>query len=123
MKRRSNGIIYAIVALLVCVTLWGGEGAEIKQRMRQRKTRIVQLKRSGVIGENNAGYLEIRKSCEDVIKLVKAENDDRAKVYSAIAAKEGTTIKKVAKRRALQIAEKAMAGEWLQKADGTWARK
>ena len=52
-----------------------------------------------------------------------AENSDRQKVYEAIAAKEGTSPELVGRRRALQIAENASAGTWLQAADGSWSRK
>jgi hypothetical protein len=55
--------------------------------------------------------------------LVKAENRDRQLVYQAIARQQGTTAAVVGRRRALQIAENARPGEWLQDASGTWHRK
>ena len=56
-------------------------------------------------------------------EVVAAENADRRKVYEAIAAKEGTSPELVGRRRALQIANNAASGSWLQAADGKWYKK
>ena len=66
---------------------------------------------------------EIRTGNGDHKQIVAAENKDRREVYKAIAAKAGTRIEVVGKRRAIQIAEKAGPGEWLQRADGQWYQK
>jgi uncharacterized protein YdbL (DUF1318 family) len=55
--------------------------------------------------------------------LVEAENEDRRKIYTAIAKQQGTTAALVGKRRALQIAGKADPGTMIQGADGKWGPK
>jgi len=95
----------------------------IKARMKSRLPKIVELKAAGVIGETHAGLLAFVGSKKEAQDLVAAENQDRKKVYQAIAKQQGTTAKVVGQRRALQIANKAKPGEWLQDADGKWRQK
>jgi uncharacterized protein YdbL (DUF1318 family) len=54
---------------------------------------------------------------------VAAENNDRETVYAAIAKQQGTTAELVGKRRALQIANRAKPGQWVQDASGNWLQK
>ena len=111
-------IVLATVLLLVNPV----SSASIKDRMAGRIPAITQLKDSGVIGETNSGYLEFRgaKKSED---LVADENKDRSTVYNAIAKKQGASADLVGKRRAKMIAQKGKAGQWFQKADGSWYKK
>jgi uncharacterized protein YdbL (DUF1318 family) len=95
----------------------------IKERMRDRLPRIIELKAAGVIGENNQGFLSFVGDRKPEQALVDAENEDRKQVYGAIAKQQGTTAAVVGQRRAMQIAEKAKPGEWLQDAGGKWIRK
>ncbi len=95
----------------------------IKDRMKNRLPAINALKDQGVIGENNKGYLEFKKSEAAQKQLVDEENDDRLKVYTAIARQQGATPELVGSRRAIQIAEIASPGTWLQKPDGSWYQK
>ncbi len=93
---------------------------DIKARMKNRLPVIKKLKADGIVGEDNKGYLQFvggNKAKEDVVA---AENKDRKTVYSAIAKQQGTTAELVGKRRALQIAKKAVPGEWVQDAGGNW---
>ena len=91
--------------------------------MKSRLPKIVQLKAAGVIGETHAGFLAFVGTKKEAQDLVAAENQDREKVYQAIAKQQGTTPQVVGQRRALQIAKKAKPGEWLQDADGKWYQK
>ena len=97
--------------------------ADIKARMKARLPAIVQLKAAGIIGETNQGLLAFVGTKKVQPDVVAAENKDRASVYAAIAKQQGTTADVVAKRRALQIAERAKPGEWLQDAAGKWYQK
>jgi uncharacterized protein YdbL (DUF1318 family) len=95
----------------------------IQDRMKDRLPAIAELKKAGIIGENNLGYLEFvgaNKKSEDIVS---AENSDRKLVYEAIAKKQNTTVELVGKRRAIQIAEKADPGEWLKNESGKWHQK
>ena len=96
---------------------------DIKTRMKNRLPVIVELKAQGIVGENNQGYLEFVGSKKDKADVVAAENEDRKTVYTAIAKQQGTTAELVGKRRALQIAQKASPGEWVQDAAGKWIQK
>jgi uncharacterized protein YdbL (DUF1318 family) len=97
--------------------------ADIKQRMIARLPIIKSLKDQGLVGENNMGYLEFIGKKKEKADVVEAENKDRRQVYEAIAKQQSTTIELVGKHRAVQIAEKAMPGEWLQDANGKWYQK
>ncbi|MDX2452518.1 YdbL family protein [Desulfosarcina sp.] len=96
---------------------------DIKQRMKDRLPRIIELKAAGIIGENSQGLLAFVGGDRQEQALVEAENKDRQLVYRAIAQQQGTTAAVVGQRRALQIAEKAKPGEWLQDAGGKWVQK
>jgi hypothetical protein len=91
--------------------------------MKKRLPVIVELKNKGIVGENNKGYLEFIGNQKAKADVVAAENKDRRTVYEAIAKQQGTTAELVGKRRALQIANKANKGEWVQDAGGQWQQK
>ena len=98
-------------------------GQDIKARIKARRPIILALKAEGIIGENSAGYLEFRGSNKKNEDVVKAENNDRRKVYKGIGKQTGTTAEVVGHRRALKIAELAKPGDWLQNASGKWYKK
>lgn len=112
-------LLFFTTTIALSAAAWG---QDIKARMRSRLPTIVDLKKAGVVGENNQGYLVIRKST-DKKGLVDAENQDRRLIYTAIARKQNTTPELVGQRRALQIAKKADPGTWVQDADGRWRQK
>jgi uncharacterized protein YdbL (DUF1318 family) len=96
---------------------------DIKARMKNRLPVIKELKIEGIVGEDNKGYLQFVGANKAKADVVTAENKDRKTVYTAIAKQQGTTAELVGKRRALQIAQKAAPGEWVQDADGKWIQK
>ncbi len=122
----KRNILMGIISLaLVFGFVFSGMafGQDIKARIKARQPIILALKAEGIIGENSAGYLEFRGSNKKKQDVVKAENGDRRKVYTAIGKKTGTTAGVVGQRRALKIAELAKPGDWLQNASGTWYKK
>lgn len=123
MKNKVYKITIAII--LVCFFLTGVSalGEDIKARMKARLPIIVKLKSEGIIGENSAGYLQFVGNQKANESVIAEENADRLKVYQAIAKQTGTTPEVVGQRRAVQIADKAAPGEWLQGADGKWYQK
>lgn len=122
-------VLYAIVAIfgLLFLTPEGKcfAGAdEIKARMQERLSTILQMKSDGIIGENNKGYLEfVPGAAQKNESVIASENSDRKSVYSAIANQQKTTPELVGERRAIQISEKAASGEWLQDQTGKWYKK
>ncbi len=125
MPNRKRTLIFVSVLLSVCLVCTSGYAGNIKERFKKRLPQIVALKKQGIIGETNRGYLAFVKKAGDARakSLVKAENRDRRTVYQAIAKQQGVAVEVVEKRRALQIARKSPAGFWLQDANGRWYRK
>lgn len=122
MHRYQKRVVLLVVAGLLTMTgmVWA-QG--LKERMQSRLPVIIDLKARGIVGEGNNGYLAFVKGKNEKKDVVDAENKDRRTVYAAIAKKQGTTVERVGQRRALQLAEKAKPGEWLQKPDGKWYQK
>ena len=122
----KNKIFMATLILSIFGLLFSGSFASsesLKARMKARLPIIAELKAIGVVGENVKGYLQFVGQMKENQDVVEAENNDRRKVYTAIAKQQGTTAELVRKRRALQIAKKAKAGEWLQDQSGKWYQK
>ncbi|MFA6100875.1 MAG: YdbL family protein [Victivallaceae bacterium] len=127
---RTNSIISTaakvlfVMAMLTAVfNLNAGTKDEIIARMKERLPAIERLKDAGVVGENNLGFLQVRDDSADTRNAVDTENNDRKQVYAAIAAKNGTTVEVVGKRRAIKLAEKAKKDQWLQNDQGEWYQK
>ena len=119
-------ITVTFLSILFCIVFAAGAFAsakEIRGRMIARLPEIKALKAKGLVGENNKGFLEFVGQQKEKQEVVTAENQDRQKVYKAIAKQQGTTVELVGKHRAIQIATKAQPGEWLQDANGKWYQK
>ena len=97
---------------------------DLHERFLQRRPALDALKTSGVVGENNQGFVELRGVADNkAVQLVKDENNDRTKAFAIIAQKDGTAVDEVGRERAQKIADKAKPGIWLQAVDGTWSQK
>lgn len=115
-----------ILSLLIVPMIIAGVTAhadDIKARMKNRLPVIIELKSNGIVGENNKGYLEFVGEKKVRADIVATENKDRQTVYEEIAKQQNTTADLVGKRRALQIAQRAAPGEWVQDAAGQWQQK
>lgn len=123
MKRKKIIAILSILIPTFLITNGYSASQELKQRMIARLPAIKALKSKGLVGENNMGYLQFVGSKKEKEEVVNAENKDRKLVYGAIAKQQATTIEIVGKHRAIQIANKATPGEWLQDANGKWYQK
>lgn len=114
-------ILFCISALLLTGSLSFAE--DIKSRMKARKPAIDALKAQGTIGENRQGYLEYIASNSAESEMIAAENNDRKKVYSAIARKQGVNAAQVGNQRAMQIEKMSKPGMWFKDQTGKWYRK
>jgi len=122
MKLKSSVLFF--IGFFLAVVFLTAEGQALKARFLQRKPVIERMKKQEKVGENNVGKLVPRARLnEEENKIVRAENADREKVYQKIAGKLNISILKVGQRRALQIAQRASPGHWLQHPDGHWYRK
>ncbi|MBM9519919.1 DUF1318 domain-containing protein [Desulforhopalus vacuolatus] len=112
--------LFLTLALLFAST--AAQAGDTRQQMAARLPAITNLKNSGIVGENNKGLLTFRGSKKKE-KLVAAENNDRTRVYAAIAKSQGVSAALVGRRRAAQIAKKGSAGQQFQRANGSWYTK
>ncbi len=118
------GWLVISMALLLLMTPPAVQAASVKDRMAARAPEILKLKKQGLIGENNQGYLEMRAADDGkAADLINAENSDRQMVYKAIAARTGGSVAQVGQRAAAKRAQVAGTGEWLQKPSGEWYQK
>ncbi|PID74367.1 MAG: hypothetical protein CSB32_01215 [Desulfobacterales bacterium] len=122
MQKRQTILLFFISLLSLLFLSQSALSASIKERMESRLPTINALKKSGIVGENNRGFLEFRGPQKDAA-TVEAENKDRATVYKAIAKKQGVTVELVGQRRAEKIRAISKPGLWLQKADNSWYKK
>jgi uncharacterized protein len=123
MKKNAFSIFISLILLAGLITVAFAGADDIKKRMLERLPAIVSLKQQGVVGENSKGFLQFIGNIKTGQDTVEAENADRQKVYEAIAMQQGSTVDLVGTRRALQIAETAQPGEWLQDSSGKWYKK
>lgn len=118
--------IRSIGTLLISIFIFAAIPAAAEspiERMDNRAPEIIELKAKGVIGENNAGYIEFVGGAREKQAVVDAENADRKMVFSEIAQKNGVSIGEVGRQYAVKRAENAGSGEWLQDANGKWYQK
>jgi len=122
-NRNYTSLCTCLILLFLIFCSTTAPAASIKDRMLARLPAINELKSKGLIGENNAGYLQYLKAERPQEGLVNAENSDRKTVYEAIAAKQGVKLALVGQRRAKQIADNPIPGHWYQSPDGKWYKK
>jgi hypothetical protein len=118
--------IFTLFAALCLLTVpaFAESAADIRRRMEQRLPQIDALKAQEVLGENNRGLLEERKSgTAGAAGVVSDENRDRAAVYALIAKETGASADSVARARAKQIASNSRSGVWVQDEAGAWKKK
>jgi uncharacterized protein YdbL (DUF1318 family) len=120
-KQWKMWMVLAIAAVLALAASVPAQG--IKERMKARLPVIAELKKQGIVGENNRGYLAFVGDVKSHETLIDQENQDRQTIYAQIAAQQNTSISVVEKNRALQLAERAAPGTFVQKPDGTWIKK
>lgn len=104
--------------------LAGAASAAALAPIRARADALDDLRRSGAVGERFDGLLELRDpGAAGASALVQKVNAERRKIYAARAAKDKATPEQVGQIYAKQIIEKAPAGTWFLRPDGSWTRK
>ena len=122
MNRKLFHTLILSLTLTLLFASAAAQAGDIKQQMAARLPAITNLKNSGIVGENNQGLLKFRGPKTEE-KLVAAENNDRIRVYAAIAKSQKVSAALVGQRRAAQIAEKGSSGQKFQRPDGSWYTK
>lgn len=121
---KAKWIVLFFTGIFILGTFIGAQSPELRARFLQRKPFIDGLKNQGSVGENNIGKLTPRTALNaQAQQIVNAENADRDTVYGEIAQKLNVSPIEVGRRRAVQIAEMAAPGHWLQDAAGNWYQK
>ncbi len=125
MKNSFKTAVFFLAGLfLLSLSLTATEEITVRRRMSERLPTVDALKLSGHVGENNIGYLMVRKDLTpEQTSLVAAENGDRKTIYSIIAIKTYTTAILVGQHRAHILAERSVKGVWLQSETGDWGQK
>ena len=122
MKTLFLRIVFVSVVLLAGSSLVRAEDlGVVRARMEKRISQIDALKSSGVLGENNRGFLEVRSGGDGGVAA--AENVDRAVVYAALAQKTGASADSVGRARAKQLSGNSAKGVWVQAENGQWTKK
>ncbi len=101
---------------------------EVQDALNDRRDRFDQLralKSSGIVGENNRGYVEALKQEGSAGDIVTAENRDRKVIYQTIAEQNGleNAISTIESVFAQVQRDKAEPGEQIQTEDGRWVAK
>lgn len=121
--KKSILSVFILFATLLVITATFASASGIQDRMKARIPQLTELKNSGIIGENNQGYLEYLNGKSGEEKLVNSENGDRKKVYTAIGKKQKVTAAQVGQRRAAQLSQQSIKGHWYQDKAGKWSQK
>jgi uncharacterized protein YdbL (DUF1318 family) len=122
MKTSLLRYLFISVMLLGLAPLVSAQNlGEIRARMEKRVAQVDSFKASGVLGENNRGFLEVRSGDDQGVAA--AENTDRGVVYAALAKQTGATADAVGKARAKQIFAASSKGVWVQSPSGEWLKK
>ncbi|MEM6796479.1 MAG: DUF1318 domain-containing protein [Acidobacteriota bacterium] len=108
----------------------------IRKIIDSRARRIAALnahKASGALGEGKNALVKIRaldslplRERAQVQKLVRDENSDRERMFREIAAATDADLSQLGRIQetyAATLRAKAVQGEWLEAADGTWSQK
>jgi uncharacterized protein YdbL (DUF1318 family) len=96
---------------------------------RARYPALAQAMTRGCVGENNRGLVEARPGTDcppDVVALVTAENDDRARIYRTLVEQNNMPpgdIVRVQAAFARVNRDAVAAGTWIQDDAGNWTRK
>jgi hypothetical protein len=103
---------------------------DVAKSRRNRMAEIQILKNSRIIGENHAGFVEIRNNPpgeygDYVRTTVDAENADRARLLEKLAKEKGLSVAEVERQQAELFRKDAFVGEWIEvpDAEGKFAWK
>jgi hypothetical protein len=105
---------------------------DVAKSRRNRMAEIQVLKNSRIVGENHAGFLEVRNSPpgeygDYVRSTVDAENADRARLVEKLAKERNIAVAEAESQQAELFRKNAFAGEWIEVPDAegkfSWKQK
>ena len=112
MLRRPRLLLSALAALLLVAAL-GAAPADAQS--------LDALRASGAVGERFDGYAVARDPSAQA--FVNQVNSQRQQIYQQQASSQGVPVDQVGRVYAQQILQKAPAGTFIQKPDGSWMQK
>ncbi len=121
--------LYSLILVMLASVLFAGVVSanaveDAASRIKQRLSQIDAMKSAGEVGEDAMGYLAERKPLAGrKASILSSENEDRRIIYESVSKQTGQPVSEVGKQRALQIAQRASSGVWLQKPSGEWYQK
>ena len=116
----------ALTLLLAAVSFVRADDMDaIRQRVKSRTARINHLLIDGSIGLNSKSYLEARGKIRTIDEsLIKAENEDRKKIFEKVAKDSGAALHVVEKRSQPKFVARLPKKAWYQDAtQGKWKQK
>ncbi len=103
---------------------------DVAKSRRTRMGEVQILKNSRLVGENHAGYLEVRTvppgEYGDYVKTtVEAENSDRGRLIEKLAKEKNVPVSQAERQQAELFQKSAFPGEWIEvpDAEGKFAWK
>lgn len=105
---------------------------DVTTTRRNRLSEIQPLKDQRIVGENQAGYLEVRnlppgKYGDYVKQTVSDENADRARLVERVAKEKKITVAEAERMQSELFRKGAFKGEWVEVADAegkfAWKQK
>ncbi len=136
MKHFHIALFFLVLAILVATPLCAATNYDfkeltpgIKKALQDRQTRyakIQELKREGVIGENNRGYVADLKKSSAAASVIEAENRDRRTIYENLASQNqlgANGLLEVQRAFAEVQRDKALSGDMIQSSSGDWEKK
>ena len=117
--------VFLTVLLAAVSFVHADEMDAIRQRVKSRSARINYLFMKGSIGLNSKSYLEAREKIKTIDQsLLKAENDDRKKIFEKVAKDSGVALHVVEKRSQPKFVARLPRKAWYQDAArGKWVQK
>jgi uncharacterized protein YdbL (DUF1318 family) len=101
---------------------------EVQSALDARKERFAELrdlKASGLIGEDNQGYVKALTGDAKAQSIASEENNNRKVIYTTIAEQNGleNALSTIEAAFAAVQREKAKSGDKIQDEDGSWSTK
>lgn len=95
---------------------------DVVRSRRSRMAEIQVLKNSRIVGENHAGYLEVRNAPPgeygDYVRVTTdAENGDRARLIEKMAKEKSISVAQAESQQSELFRKNAFVGEWIEVPD------
>lgn len=125
MKKMIRVFLSVLIFASCFSAVQGADAKTLKKNMKERLAKIADLKKRGIVGEDNKGYLApVEQTLNEAdAALVKAENADRKTIYTAIGKQQGASAEDVGKRRAIRLSNLAFPGTYVMDETGKWVKK